>query len=94
MNPHPAPYSRDSAKLIVFQKKVLNVFKIKKGNCIFKELFKLYLIVLLISFFPLLLLISAKNRTKVKKYLFELQNQAEYNTSKYKLYLIILQQLK
>ena len=50
-------------KIDSFPKKFLNAFRIKKG----KELSNLYLIVLLISFFPLLLWITAENITKLKK---------------------------
>ena len=50
-----------------FPKHFLNVFGIKQANCIFEELSNLYLIVLLISFIPLLLWIIAENRTKLKK---------------------------
>ena len=39
----------------------------KRANGIFEELPNLYLIVLLISFFPLLLRISAENRINLKK---------------------------
>ena len=39
----------------------------KKANGIFEELSTLCLIVSLISFFPLLLWITAENRTKLKK---------------------------
>ena len=64
--------SRFSTKSIVFQKEFLNVFSIKKGklhltamNC--NELSNLYWIVLVISFFPLLLWITAESRTKLMK---------------------------
>ena len=57
--------SRFSTKSIVFQKST--AFRIKKSNCIFEELSNFCLIVLLISFFPLLLWIIAENRTKLKK---------------------------
>ena len=40
----------------------------KKANRIFEELPNLYLIVLLISFIPLLLWITAENRTKLKTF--------------------------
>ena len=52
---------------IVFQKKFLNVLRIKKANCISEELFTLYLIILIISFFLLLLSIAAENRVNRKK---------------------------
>ena len=53
---------------------------------IFEELSNLYLIILLTSFIPLLLWITAENRKKLlqlsrKNYLFEQQNQAEHNTT-------------
>ena len=63
-----------------FPKKTLNVFWIKKANCIFEELAYLYLIVLLTSFFPLLLRITQKKEPNRRNYLFELQNHAEHNT--------------
>ena len=44
-----------------------NVFRIRKANCIFEELSNLCLIVLQISFSPLLLWITAESRTKLKK---------------------------
>ena len=55
-------------------------------NRIFEELSNLYLIILLTSFIPLLLWITAENRKKLlyssrKNYLFEQQNQAEHNTT-------------
>ena len=56
-----------------------NVFWIKKANCIFEELAYLYLIVLLTSFFPLLLRITQKKEPNRRNYLFELQNHAEHN---------------
>ena len=68
-------------KIDSFPKNFLNVFRIKKTNCIFEELSNLYLTVLLISFFPLLLWIAAENRTKLKNYLIKLENQAERNTT-------------
>ena len=40
-------------KIDSFGKDFLNVLRIKRANCIFEELSNLYLIVLLISFFPL-----------------------------------------
>ena len=58
------------AKIDSFQKKKkkkINVFRLKKANCIMKELCNLYFIVLLISFYPLLWWIIAKYRTKLKK---------------------------
>ena len=58
--------SRFSTKPIVFQKN-LTAFRIKKPNWIFEELSNFCLIVFLISFFPLLLWITAENRTKLKK---------------------------
>ena len=64
--------SRFFTKSIVF-------FRIKKVNYIFEELSNLCLTVLLISFFPPLLWITAGNRTW-RNYLFELQNQVEHNT--------------
>ena len=71
--PPPPPdtcvISRFSTKSIVFNldsSKFLNVFRIKKANCIFEELSILYLIVL-ISFFLVLLCITAESRTKLKK---------------------------
>ena len=69
---------RFSKKSIVFQKKI-NVFRIKKANSIFAKLSNLYLIVLLVSFFSLLLWITAENRTK--NYIFKLQNQAKHSTT-------------
>ena len=45
----------------------MNIFRIKKANYISEELSKLHLIVLLISFFTLLLWITAGNRTKMNK---------------------------
>ena len=48
-------------------KKVLNVSRLKKANYSFEELSNLYLIVMLISFFPILLWITAENITKLKK---------------------------
>ena len=60
----------------------------EKANCIFEELSNLYLIVLLISFFPPRLWITAETRTKLKN--FFIWNQAERNTTKIlKLHLII-----
>ena len=52
--------------MLVFLKKVL---RIKKGKFEehLEELSKLYLIIFLITFFPLLLSITAENRTKLKK---------------------------
>ena len=64
--------SRFFTKSIVF-------FRIKIVNYIFEELSNLCLTVLLISFFPPLLWITAENRTW-RNYLFELQNQVEHNT--------------
>ena len=64
--------------MIVFQKKIY-AFRIKKENYIFEKLSNLYLIVLLVSFFSLLLWITTENRTK--NYMFELQNQAEHSTT-------------
>ena len=58
-------------KIDSFPKQFLNLFSIKKANCIFEGLSTVYLIDLLISFFPLLLWITAENRTKLKK-LFEI----------------------
>ena len=48
-----------------FSKKFLNVFTIKITNCIFEELSNLYLITLLISFFPVFLWDTTENRTKL-----------------------------
>ena len=53
-------------KINSFQKHFLNVFRIKNANCINEQLPNLYLIALLISCFPLLLWITAENRTKLK----------------------------
>ena len=53
----------------------------KRANGIFEELPNLYLIVLLISFFPLLLRIKQKIEPSWRIYLFELQNQAKHNTT-------------
>ena len=69
--PYPPPaicvISRFLTKSIVFQKNFWMSSGYKKANCIFEELSNLYLIVLLISFFPLLLCITTENRTKLKK---------------------------
>ena len=54
-------------KIDGFPKKFLNVFRLKKSICIFEELSNSYLIVLPISFFPVLLRITAENRTELKK---------------------------
>ena len=54
-------------KIDSFPKRNLNFFWIKKTNCIFEELSNLYITVLLISFFSLLLWITAENRTNLKK---------------------------
>ena len=82
--PPTAPYylrhSQIFDQINSFSKNFLNVFRIKKANCISVELSNVYLINLLISFFPLLLWITAKNRTKLKK-LYELQNQEKHNTT-------------
>ena len=71
----PAPaicvISRFFDKIDSFLEKFLNVFRIKKGNCIFEELPSWYLNVLLISFFPLLLWVPTENRTKLKNSLSE-----------------------
>ena len=68
-------------KINNFPKNILSVCSIKKTNCIFEKLSNLYLIVLLISFFPLLLWNTAENWIKLKKCLFELQNQTELSTT-------------
>ena len=60
--------SRFSAKSIVFQKIFWLSLGYKRANCIFEELSNLYLIALLISFFPLILWITVENRTKLKKH--------------------------
>ena len=54
-----------------------NVFRIRKANCIFEELSNLCLIVLQISFYGL----QQKVEPSWRNYLFELQNQAENNTT-------------
>ena len=55
-------------KIDSFPKNIFNVIRIKKkANRIFDELSNLCSIVLLISFFLLLLWITAENRTKLKK---------------------------
>ena len=60
--------SRFSPKSIVFRKKIKCFqLRIKQANCILEELSNLYWIVLLMSFFPLLLWITAENRTKLEK---------------------------
>ena len=59
--------SRFFIKSIVFH---IKTFRIKKKeNCIFDKMSKFYLIVLLISFFLLLLWITAEHGTKLKKLL-------------------------
>ena len=78
--------SRFLTKSIVFKKIILNVFRIKIANCIFEELSTLYLIVLLISFFPLLLWITAKNRTKLKKLFIWTTKSGEAQHHKHKTY--------
>ena len=51
-----------------FLNKFVNIYRIKKELFrSLKDLSNSYLIVLLISFFPLLLWITAENRTKLKK---------------------------
>ena len=52
-------------KIGSFLKNFLNIFRI---NCIFEELSNLYLILLLIILFPLLLWITAENRTRPKNF--------------------------
>ena len=64
-------------KIDSFPKQFLNLFNIKKANCIFEELSAVYLIDLLISFFPLLLWIAAENRTKLKKLFIWAANSGE-----------------
>ena len=65
-NVHPLPASccfchfQIFGKIDSFPKQFLNVFRIKKANCIFEELSNSYLTVLLISFFPLLLRVTAE----------------------------------
>ena len=59
--------SRFSKKLIIFQKRILNVFRIKKVNFIFEELSSLYLIVLVISYFLFSFGLQQKNRTNLKE---------------------------
>ena len=54
-------------KIDKFPKKVFNVFRMKKESCIIEELSNLYLIVLVISFSPLILWITAESRTKLKE---------------------------
>ena len=54
-------------KIDGFQKTFWMYLGYKKTNCFFEELSNLYLIVLLISLFPLLLWIAVENRTKLKK---------------------------
>ena len=67
MNPRYLHHFRIFDKIDGFQKKFLNAFRIKKANYIFEQLSNLYLIALLIIFFPLLFWIAAENRTKLKK---------------------------
>ena len=50
-------------------------------NCILEELSNLCLIVLLISFLPLFCELQQKIEPSEKNYLFELQIQAEHNTT-------------
>ena len=57
----PAPYYLRHFQ--IFDK----IDKKKNANCMFEKLPNLYLIVLLISFFPLALWITAENRTRLKK---------------------------
>ena len=76
-NPCYLRYFQILYKIDSFPKKIF--FRIKNVNYIFEELSNLYLTVLLISFFPCLLWITAGNRTW-RNYLFELQNQVEHNT--------------
>ena len=59
--------SRFLTKSIVFQKIFWMFLGYKKANDIFEELSNLYLILLIISFFLLLLWITSENRTKLKK---------------------------
>ena len=81
--------SRFSTKLIVFQKDFWMSLGFKKANWIFEKLSNLYLIVLLISFFPPLLWLQQNIKPSWSNYSFELQNQAKRNTTTYKLHLII-----
>ena len=64
--PHASPLLSASLPFNVDSSKFLNIFRIKKANSIFEELSILYLIVL-ISYFLLLLCITAENGTKLKK---------------------------
>ena len=72
MIPHPLllRHFQIFIKIDSFPKIFLKLFRIKKTNDIFEGLSNLYLIVLLISFLPPLLWITAENRTKLKKLLF------------------------
>ena len=61
------PHFQIFNKIDIFQKTFWISLEWKKANCFFEELSNLYLIVLLISFFRLLLLITTDNKTKLKK---------------------------
>ena len=75
--PRPAAIcviSRFLTKSIVFQKCFWMTLGQKKTNCIFEVLSNLYLIVLLINFFPFVLWITTENRTKLVKLLTQTTN--------------------
>ena len=68
-------------KINSFPKNVLHVFRGKKENCTFEELFNLYLIVLLISFLLFFCGLQQKIELSWRNYLFELQSQVEHKTT-------------
>ena len=72
------------------QKAFLNVFRIKKANCIFEELSYLYLVVLQICFFPLFCGLLSKTEPIWRNY--KIRRNTTPQT--YKFHLTIHQQLQ
>ena len=72
----------DFGKIESFPENFLNVFRIKMANCIFEELSNLFIINCFANHFLSSSFVdSIKTEPSWRNYLFELQNQAEHNTT-------------